>query len=243
MRSRTLALWLSGAVPWIAYVFTCSEHAYWLDSGEFVAAAVRLDIAHPPGHPLTEIYGKAWSLLPLGSLPFRLALGQAAATALACVFTARAAAALLASQGVAEALRWPCAVLASWLSAFTYGLWFQAVRPEVYALQTLCTSAVIERVLCYQRDPAAPAGRYAGPACFALGLGLCNHHFTAVLLLPGLCVPLWQLARRGRLRAIGGSALLGALALASYAYLPLRAARPLVANLGQPDAWSRFAWV
>jgi hypothetical protein len=243
VRTKTLALWLSGAIPWIAYVFTCSDHAYWLDSGEFVAAAVRLDIAHPPGHPLTEIYGKAWSLLPLGSLSLRLALGQAAATSLACVFLCRASAALLASQGVAEALRWPCALFASWLSAFTYGLWFQAVRPEVYALQTLCTSIVIERVLRYQAEPSAPPARYAGPACFALGLGLANHHFTAVLLLPGMLVPLAQLLRRRRLRVLAGALGLGALALATYVYLPLRAARPLAANLGQPDSWSRFWWV
>lgn len=224
-------------------MFTCSDHAYWLDSGEFVAAAVRLDIAHPPGHPLTEIYGKAWSLVPLGSLSLRVALGQAAATSLACVCLCRASAALLASQGVAEALRWPCALFASWLSAFTYGLWFQAVRPEVYALQTLCTSVVIERVLRYQADPDAPPARFAGPACFALGLGLCNHHFTAVLLLPGLLVPLWQLARRMRLRALLGASGLGLLALATYVYLPLRAARSPVANLGQPDSFSRFWWV
>jgi Protein of unknown function (DUF2723) len=255
VRYRTFAQWLAGGVPWIAYVLSCSSHAYWLDSGEFVAASVRLDISHPPGHPLTELYGKAFSLLPLGSLPMRIAIGQAFATALACVFVCLASAEVLALQRVPERYRWPCAVFAAWVSAFTYGLWFQAVRPEVYALQTACTSVVMERVCAFLRarasaepgaESAVPqlhAARYAGPACFALGLGLANHHFTALFVMPAMLVPAWVLVRSGRRRAVLGSAALGALALATYVYLPLRAAHALPANLGQPDSFARFVWV
>lgn len=247
-------------------MLSCSGHAYWLDSGEFVAAAVRLDVSHPPGHPLTELYGKAFTLLPLGSLPLRVAIGQAFATALACVFLCRAAAEVMKLQGLRDAVRWPCAVFAAWMSAFTYGLWFQAVRPEVYALQTLCSSVILERVAsflaCVQEtrvahvasaEPVLPrvaagagrvhAARYAGPACFAFGLGLANHHFTALFVLPAMLVPAFELVRRGRLRCLGGAALLGLLGLATYVYLPLRAAHALPANLGHPDDWSRFAWV
>jgi hypothetical protein len=250
VRSKNLAQWLAGGVPWIAYVLSCSAHAYWLDSGEFVAAAVRLDISHPPGHPLTELYGKAFTLLPIGSLPFRVAIGQAFATALACLFTCRASAEVLKLQGVPNVLRWPCAVFAAWLSAFTYGLWFQAVRPEVYALQTLCTSVIVERVASFlarakraNGEPRVHAARYAGPACLALGLGLANHHFTALFVVPAMFVPAFVLIRSGRLRCLLGAGLLGLLGLATYAYLPLRAARALAANLGQPDSLSRFVWV
>ena len=232
-------------------MLSCSGQSYWLDSGEFVAAAVRLDISHPPGHPLTELYGKLFTLIPIGSLPFRVAAGQACATALACVFQCRATAAVLERQGVAPPLRWPCALLAAWTSAFTYGLWFQAVRPEVYALQTLCTSVVIERVAAFlaQYEAEAPvearvhAAAFAGPACFALGLGLANHHFTALLVGPALLVPAFLLVRSGRLRCLAGATALGTLGLACYAYLPLRAARALPANLGHPDDWSSFVWV
>jgi hypothetical protein len=246
-------LWLAAAVPWIAYVLSASGHAYWLDSGEFVAASVRLDIAHPPGHPLTELYGKLFTLLPIGSLPLRVAVGQAAATAIACAILCRATAAVLKLQAVREVVRWPCALFAAWASALTYGLWFQAVRPEVYALQTLCTSVIVERVASYletrgqamadSQRLGLPAARYAGPACFALALGLANHHFTALLVVPALVVPAFLLVRSGRLRALAGSALLGTLGLATYAYLPLRAARALPANLGHPDDWARFVWV
>jgi hypothetical protein len=96
-----------------------------------------------------------------------------------------------------------------------------------------------------QREPAVRvhAARYAGPACFALGLGLANHHFTALFVVPAMVVPALELVRRGRLRCLGGAALLGSLGLATYLYLPLRAARALPSNLGHPDDWSRFVWV
>jgi hypothetical protein len=247
VRSKNLAQWLAGGVPWIAYVLSCSAHAYWLDSGEFVAAAVRLDISHPPGHPLTELYGKAVTLLPFGSLPFRVAIGQAFATALACVFACRATAAVLKLQGVPNVLRWPCAVFAAWQSAFTYGLWFQAVRPEVYALQTLCTSVILERVTSFlaraHEERPVHAASYAGPACLALGLGLANHHFTALFVVPAMLVPAFVLVRSGRWRCLIGAGILGSLGLATYAYLPLRAAHQLAANLGDPETWSRFVWV
>ena len=146
MRPHSLALWLAGGVPFVAYVVTASGFAYWLDSGEFVAAAVQLDIAHPPGHPLSALYGKALSLLPFGSLSFRIALGQALAGALGAALHARATIAALSGMGLPGSALAALGVAAAWLSAFTFGLWFQAVRPEVYALQTLCNAWFFERV-------------------------------------------------------------------------------------------------
>src|SRR4051794_21926389 len=88
---------LAGGLPFVLYLVTSSGASYWLDAGEFVEASVQLDIAHPPGHPLTALYGKAFSLLPLGPVAFRIALGQAVAAALAaallfraCIWTVRA---------------------------------------------------------------------------------------------------------------------------------------------------------
>src|SRR5690348_6770306 len=76
---------LAGIVPFALYLSTLNASTYWLDSGEFVEASVNLDIAHPPGHPLTGLYGKLCSLLPFGSLALRVALGQAIAAALGAV--------------------------------------------------------------------------------------------------------------------------------------------------------------
>jgi hypothetical protein len=229
-------------VPFVAYMLTASGFAYWLDSGEFVAAAVQLDIAHPPGHPLSGLYGRAFCALPLGSLSFRVALGQAIATATAAALMCRASAIVLGRMQLTSGVRWALAVFGAWLSAFSYGVWFQAVRPEVYALQSLLTALMIERILQLM---AADDGdvRALGGAALALGLGLTNHHLLALLIAPAFLPAVVRVLRRRRWRALGGAFALGALALCVYAYLPLRAAAHPPANLGDPSNFERFAWV
>jgi hypothetical protein len=239
VRPRTLALCLSGGVPFIAYLFTASGFSYWLDSGEFVATSVMLDIAHPPGHPLTSLYGRALCYLPLGSLSFRVALGQALASALASVFHCRASTAALRGLLLPARVRWSLGVLAAWASAFTYGVWFQAVRPEVYALQTMCVAALLERLLYAN----AGAARALLGAVLALGLALTNHHLIALLLLPACLPALVSVLQQRRWRTLAAAGGLGSLALGIYLYLPLRAAHDLPLNLGVPDTFERFAWV
>lgn len=242
MRPKTLALWLSAGVPCIAYILTASSYAYWLDSGEFVSAAVQLDIAHPPGHPLSALYGKLLTLAPLGSLSLRVALGQALATAFACALCCRANAAALRGMRLDPWLTWALALFGAWLSAFTYALWFQAVRPEVYALQTLCVALVYERLMHAASTPHG-RGRALLTAALALGIALTNHHVIALLLTPAFVPVLLSVVRRRRWELLGVACLLGALALLTYLYLPVRALRHPPQNLGDPSSWERFFWV
>jgi hypothetical protein len=234
---------LSALVPLVMYLRTASAASYWLDAGEFVAASVDLDIAHPPGHPLTALYGKAFTFLPLGSLAFRVALGQAVAAALAALFVFRACVATARGFGVrSPALLVPIGWTGAWLSQLGYAIWFQAVRPEVYALQGLLLLLALERLAAFHLAGARDT-RPLYAASFAIGLGLANHHLMAFLMFPAL---LWSAAcaMRGRgLRPVLICALFGGLALCAYAYLPLRAARHPPANFGDPETFERLAWV
>ena len=243
MRPKVIALWLSAGLPFLGYVLSASGFAYWLDSGELVATAVQLDIAHPPGHPLSMLWGKAWSFLPVGSLSFRVAVGQAFASAFASALHCLATAHALRGLRLDATLRWSLALFAAWLSAFTYALWFQAVRPEVYALQTLCVAAMCERLLAQAcRDEPADSKPLAS-AALALGLGLANHHLTALLVAPAFLPALWQCLRRRHFRSLTLAGVSGLLGLCTYAYLPLRATHDLPVNLGTPSNLERFLWV
>ncbi|HET8932538.1 MAG TPA: DUF2723 domain-containing protein [Polyangiales bacterium] len=242
MRPQTLALWLSAGVPCIAYIVTASAYAYWLDSGEFVAAAVQLDIAHPPGHPLSALYGKLLSLLPFGSLSFRVAFGQALATAAAAALHCKANAAALRGMSLDPRVTWALALFGAWLSALSYGLWFQAVRPEVYALQTLCVALVYERLM-HASTSADGHGHALLTAAFALGLSLTNHHFISLLLVPAFVPELVRVMRGRRWDQLGCACLLGAIGLSTYVYLPLRAASAPPMNFGDPSNWERLLWV
>jgi Protein of unknown function (DUF2723) len=231
-------------VPFALYALTASGHSYWLDSGEFVAASVQLDIAHPPGHPLSLLYGKLWSLLPMGSMPWRLALGQAFAGALAALFACLAIHRAMARLKLAEHIAWSLAVSGAWLPAFTYGLWFQAVRPEVYALQTLCMAIAMER--CTRLDATSPPSldtRALYAVALALGLGLANHHLIALLVAPAFVPAALRVARERGVRPLLLGCAFAAVALGVYAYLPVRAQVPPPINLGNPSTWENFWWV
>ncbi|MFM2416135.1 MAG: hypothetical protein RL385_858 [Pseudomonadota bacterium] len=245
-RLAQLCTWLALLGPFLVFTWSASGVPYWLDSGEFTAAAVDLDISHPPGHPVAALWSGFFCLLPVGSLAFRVSLSQAVAGACCACLLQIGTARSVRSMGVGEL---PAAALgawaALWLSA-SHALWFQSTRGEVYALQAMLMALAFERIVASLRPDNGAAFR-EGPLCtasFALGLGLSNHHLMAFLALP--CI-VWAWLRRDGLRAhlrragLGlGSATAG---LCVYAYLPLRAAAHPSMNLGAPENLARFSWV
>src|SRR5262249_9801958 len=84
VRRQAMVTFIAAAiVPFFWYVLTLSPGSYWLDAGEFVAAATDLDISHPPGHPVEAIVGRAFAFIPLGSLAWRVALASASFASIA----------------------------------------------------------------------------------------------------------------------------------------------------------------
>ncbi len=242
--ARLVAFALASGVPLACYLATASANGYWLDGGEFIAASVDLGIAHPPGHPLAALCGRLVALVPLGPLSFRIALASAFCTALAAAFLFSAIETTVRSFGIERALvTVPIALGGTWLVAGSYGWWFQAVRPEVYGLQALLTCIVLERVVALEAAWPTSDVRPAYGAALAVGFALANHHLTAFLLLPALAP---TLARIHNARGIRSTAIVGMgtlLGLATYIYLPVRAATDPSVNLGSPTSIERVFWV
>jgi hypothetical protein len=241
---RLAALALAAGVPLAAYLATASVHDYWLDGGEFTAQAVDLDIAHPPGHPLAGLLARLVAFLPLGPIPLRVALAQALCAAAAAAFLFSAIDTTVRSLGVArDRLAVPLALGGTWLVATSYAWWFQAVRPEVYALEALLVCVAIERVVALEAAWPTHDVRPLYTAALALGLGLANHHFIAVLAFPALAPTLARVYRARGLRPLAFCALAVALGLATYVYLPVRASTDPPMNIGDPTDFARTLWV
>lgn len=257
---------LAGALALAAYVVTAGPTIYWLDSSEFVAASWLLGNAHPPGHPLVSLLGRLFCYLPVGTIAFRVTLASAvqSATAVALLVviagelstrlrggtTARGASSGgLTLPPVALAPTEELAVLATALtSGWAYALWFQAVRAEVYALHLLLVLAACASLLRWERTRDL---RWLLVGVFCGALALCNHHLLALLAaLPagGFIAVVWRRsaraahAVRGR-RVVVAALLVVSLAMAAWAYLPLRSQRAPLVNWGAPHTWGRFAWV
>lgn len=236
------------------YAALLAAGPFWLDSAEFAAAAFDLGVAHPPGHPLVSLVGKAFALLPLGPVAMRVGLSQAVCGALAAALVtllgaalARRALVALSDDDATEGWPWleaACGAAAGLGFGLSHAATLSAVRPEVYALNAaLGLYAVLE--LCrFDEDGDA---RRPLRAALALGLALCNHHFLTVLL--GGAVALYVAVQhqrwrrdRGGARFLGGLALAGLLGLCCYAYLPLRALRHPEVDWGAPSSLERFLW-
>jgi len=133
-----------------------------VDSGELIVAARFLGVAHPPGFPLYLILAHLFSLIPIGSVAFRINFASAFFAALASGLLAVVVAELIASPSYTErkpkkAKRKPArssakddgkgksswilyifpAVSSGSLLAFSRTLWSYATIAEVYTLNTL----------------------------------------------------------------------------------------------------------
>src|SRR5215510_1201307 len=78
-----------GLIAFIAslsvYSFTLAPTVTLVDSGELIVAAKSLGVAHPPGFPLYVVLAHLATLIPIGSIAFRVNLASAVFAALGAV--------------------------------------------------------------------------------------------------------------------------------------------------------------
>ena len=250
-RPSALVSWeaagLLGAAMALCYGLTAAGHGFVFDSGELSAAAAQLGIAHPPGQPLFSVVTHAFLWLPLGSLAFRAALSSALLLGVAVALLYRAFAVacarfkLLSSRTSAG-----FAATAVGIFALSPGVWNQGVRAEVYALHLVLSAAVIERttcVVCRGELRSAERTRALFVAALCFGLGLSNHHLSMLCLAPAMIFAFRERLMTRLGHRLGGAALMVALSLAVYGYLPLRALTDPTPNLGAPTTVARLWWV
>jgi len=210
------------------------------DSGDLIASAYTLGIAHPPGYPVYLITAKLFhSLIPFGNPAYAMNLLSAlwAALALALLYKH------LKSQSEMGAL---CTVVVLGLSPAVVTL---ARASEMYTLALLFGVMIL-------------MSRHQLLSFFLLGLGM-GVHPTLILMLPVLLTSPWRKPGPTLISALPStliSKLTSTWALdfsrvtARYAiplfmfgvglsvllYLPIRAATHPLQNWGDPSSWERF---
>jgi hypothetical protein len=244
------AAWVAALVALWVYAQTLSPTVAWMnqgeDSGDLLAASATLGIAHPTGYPLFVLLGRLATLLPLGSIAFRINLVAAFAGAAGVYFLARFVLELASrdrdadSPPVARDSGIPplLAAGAALLYALSRGAWSQSVLAEVYTLNAAFLGAVLWSLARFERRQDV---RWLALAAFVWGVGLTNH----LLLLAAAPALGWSAARALATRRIGaaGGVLLLLLALwgmTVICYLPIRAGVGL--GPGAPGPGPEFSW-
>ena len=219
-----------GLFVFVIYFLTLYPSVPGGDSGELIAAAKVMGIAHPPGYPLFTILGKVFTWLPVGNVAWRVNLMSA-------VFDAGAAVLLFLSV-----VRWtasiPSALLAGGLFAFSPFVWSYAVRAEVFSMNNFFAAALLFCAVSYHQ---LKEKRYVywGAALFGLGMG--NHHTLLFFGIPMVAWSLWKspktfLSAREFL-ILSGLFLAG---LLPYIYLPIAAAFKPIIYWGDFSTWDGF---
>src|SRR6266545_775141 len=132
------------AVAMVVYLRTLLPGSSFGDWGEMQMIPAQLGVPHPTGYPLYVLLGKAFSLLPMGSIAYRANLLSAVAAA------GGAAAVVLVSTrlGVRPVL----AAIAGLTLAVTGTLWLEATFSEMNGLHLLLVGLVIHRALVWRAE-------------------------------------------------------------------------------------------
>ncbi|MFL6570943.1 MAG: DUF2723 domain-containing protein, partial [Burkholderiales bacterium] len=182
---------LVAAALFALYAATAPRTVALEDDGLFILASYYLGGAHPPGYPLFVLIGKLFTLLPIGSVAYRVHLASAFFGAVSCGILWLCARALLGHR------------VPAYLAAFGFGVspvfWSQSIIAEVYTLNTfffLTLTLLALRACPPHAEAPAPAAPAAGDRlmpwiAFLYGLSLSNHWPLMGLVTPALAVLLW----------------------------------------------------
>jgi transmembrane protein TMEM260 (protein O-mannosyltransferase) len=165
------------------------------DDGLFIMASYFLGIDHPPGYPVYTLLGKLFTLMPVGSIAYRVHLLSAFFGALTAVALWLVVRSLLGH------------VVTAYTAALLYGVsatfWSQAIIAETYALNTFLFFSLVYLVLAFL---ARQQLRLLYVAAALFGLSLANHWPLMLLSSPCLVLillPAWRQVLRVSPRLLG----------------------------------------
>ncbi|RSK39766.1 DUF2723 domain-containing protein [Mangrovimonas spongiae] len=195
---NTLLGWFSFLIALITYSLTVEPTVSYWDAGEYILTSSKLQVGHPPGAPLFQMFGAFFSIFAFGD-PTKIGLVMNMMSAVASAFTILfmfwTITLLLKkiitfnngqfSQGKKVAVL-GSALVGSLAFTFTDSFWFNSVETEVYAMATLIMSALFYLGLRWEQDMDKPRGnKWLILIAFLIGLSF-GVHFMGLLTIPAI---------------------------------------------------------
>jgi hypothetical protein len=220
------------AAVFVLDVVLAAPGVTWFDGGEFVAGVGPMGVTHPPGQPAYMVLAKLASLVPVGSLAFRLSMLSSACAAVAAGVLAALVSRTAGHLGAAGEESPTAGAVAGLLIGVSPALTLQSGRPELYSLALM---------LGLLGALAVQSGGRRGLALAVVPLAVAGavHHAMLAAAVPGFV--LLALGRgRGSLRAalVATAALLPA-GLLQFLWLPLRSMTRPELDAGVPRTLER----
>jgi len=243
-------------ISFFFYLNSAFPSIYWRDAPEFQAVGFLLDIAHPAGSPLYTIVAKLFTLIPVGSIAFKVILVSCFFGALMSVLLYWVILAVLKClSGETEDRFRPnfisvIAFFCALVFSFSNALWENANVPEVYTLQNFFT-LLFMFILLKLEDlrshlPESKQDltiRLLMTLSFLFGLSL-GAHAILVLYLP--LFVLWIYFYYLRPASFKTSKIISLLlfffllAFSVYLHLPIRSEQNLYYDWGNPETFQNL---
>jgi hypothetical protein len=191
---NTVAGWFCFLIAFITYALTVEPTVSFWDAGEYILTSSKLQVGHPPGAPLFQMFGAFISLFALkpSQIGFMLNMMSAIASAFTILFMFWTITLLLKKLVVKKtelSKQKAIAIIGSALVGslaftFTDSFWFNAVETEVYAMATLIMAILFWLSLRWEQDMDQPRGnRWLILISFVIGLSF-GVHFMGLLTIP-----------------------------------------------------------
>jgi len=180
----------------LVYLATIEPTTSFWDCGEFIASSYKLEVGHPPGNPVFNLFARIFTLFTDAE---HAAVAVNAMSALCSGFTifflyltiVHFGRRINEKRGRPLTLGSAIGLMGAGLvGAFAYcfsdTFWFSAVEGEVYAMSSLFTAVVFWAALKWEEESDLPyANRWLVLICFLMGLSI-GVHLLNLLTIPAI---------------------------------------------------------
>ncbi|MDG0973311.1 MAG: DUF2723 domain-containing protein [Crocinitomicaceae bacterium] len=209
--------WLAFLIATIVYFLTVEDTASLWDCGEYITAAYKLEVGHPPGAPLFMLLGRLFSFFAepdmVGVWINRMSALSSSLSILFLFWTITLLGKKIALKDGIEITRaQQVAILSSGFVGamaytFTESFWFSAVEGEVYAMSSLFTAVIFWATLKWDEEntlirqgliqPEGRPLRWMILIMFLFGLAI-GVHLLGLLVLPCIAYVVMFNYRQGK---------------------------------------------
>ncbi len=197
--------WLVFAIASAVYLMTIESTASLWDCGEYITAAYKLEVGHPPGAPLFMVLGRLFSFFaaPENVAVYINAL-SAISSSLTILFMFWSLTLLIKKivlkqgddlSGGTQIAIFSAAAVGSLAYTFSDSFWFSAVEGEVYAMASLFTAVIFWAILKWDEEMEQiqhgsklsdlRPNRWLLLIFFMLGLAI-GVHLLGILVVPAI---------------------------------------------------------
>lgn len=179
----------------VTYLMTIEPSASFWDCGEFIASSYKLEVGHPPGNPVFQLFARFFTIFTDGA---HAAIAVNALSAicsaltifflyLTTVFFAKRLVKKEDGYTVAQAISiYGAGAVGALAYCFSDTFWFSAVEGEVYAMSSLFTAMVFWAMTRWYNEAGKPyANRWIVLISFLMGLSI-GVHLLNLLAIPAL---------------------------------------------------------